>query len=81
MLGCDSESPAVLAVVSWDATDRGATPSLADPWGSMGKLGMWGPCSAQATLFHPAGGCTGDRDRLGEGCEMSSRGPWPPIHK
>lgn len=39
-LGCDSESLAVLAMVSWDATERGATPSLLDPWRRMGKSGV-----------------------------------------
>ena len=53
-----------------------------------GEVGHVGVCRrsgvrarAQATPIHPAGGCTGDQERLGEGREMSSRGPWPPIHK
>ena len=50
-----------------------------------GEVGCVGACrgsgvhaQAQATPFHLAGGCTGDGDKLGEGQEVSSRGP---IHK
>ena len=52
-LGCDSKSLAVLAMVSWDSTDRGATPSLADPWRNMGKSGMWGSVGGQGSVLGP----------------------------
>lgn len=52
-LGCDSESLAVLAVVSWDAMERGATPSLLDPWKRMGKSGVWGPVGDQGSMLGP----------------------------